>query len=242
MGVLYVVGMGPGARGTMTQDAIAAIEASDLLCGYTAYIDLIKDDYPDKAILTTPMRQEVERCEKALQAANADRTVAMICSGDAGIYGMAGLIYELAPTYADVEIVVVPGVTAAISGAAVLGAPLMNDFCVISLSDLLTPWDVIEKRLHGAGAGDFSVALYNPMSHKRTEHLRRACDILLQYRDPSTVCGWVENIGREGCNYKLMTLNELRQETVSMFTTVFIGNSQTQNINGKMITLRGYQQ
>ena len=242
MGVLYVVGMGPGARGAMTQDAIAAIEASDLLCGYTAYIDLIKDDYPDKAILTTPMRQEVERCEKALQAANADRTVAMICSGDAGIYGMAGLIYELAPTYADVDIVVVPGVTAATSGAAVLGAPLMNDFCVISLSDLLTPWDVIEKRLHGAGAGDFAVALYNPMSHKRTEHLRRACDILLQYRDPQTVCGWVENIGRDGCSYKLMTLNELRDETVSMFTTVFIGNSQTQNINGKMITIRGYQQ
>ena len=242
MGVLYVVGMGPGARGAMTQDAIAAIEASDLLCGYTAYIDLIKDDYPDKAILTTPMRQEVERCEKALQAANADRTVAMICSGDAGIYGMAGLIYELAPKYPHVDIVVVPGVTAATSGAAVLGAPLMNDFCVISLSDLLTPWDVIEKRLHGAGAGDFAVALYNPMSHKRTEHLRRACDILLQYRDPQTVCGWVENIGRDGCSYKLMTLNELRDETVSMFTTVFIGNSQTQNINGKMITIRGYQQ
>ena len=156
MGVLYVVGMGPGAKGAMTQDAIAAVEASDLLCGYTAYIELIKEEYPTKEILTTPMKQEVVRCEKALEAASEGRTVAMVCSGDAGIYGMAGLIYELAPKYPKVEIVVVPGVTAAISGAAVLGAPLMNDFCVISLSDLLTPWEVIEKRLHGAGAGDFA--------------------------------------------------------------------------------------
>ncbi len=241
MGVLYVVGMGPGAKGSMTQDAITAIEASDLLCGYTAYIDLLKDDYPEKEILTTPMRQEVERCEKALEAAEGGRTVAMICSGDAGIYGMAGLIYELAPKYADVEIVVVPGVTAAISGAAVLGAPLMNDFCVISLSDLLTPWDVIEKRLHGAGAGDFAVAVYNPMSHKRTEHLRRACDILLQYRDPSTVCGWVQNIGREGFTSQILSLQDLRDTQVDMFTTVFIGNSQTVRLSDHMVTLRGYQ-
>ena len=167
--------------------------------------------------------------------------VSMICSGDAGIYGMAGLIYEMSADYPDVEVEVIPGITAAVSGAAVLGAPLMNDFCVISLSDLMTPWEIIEKRLEGAGLGDFVVALYNPMSHKRRDHLKKACDILLKYRDGDTVCGWVQNIGREGCNSKILTLQELRTEEVDMFTTVFVGNSRTQLRSGRMVTPRGYQ-
>jgi precorrin-3B C17-methyltransferase len=241
MGVLYVVGMGPGKIEGMTLEAKQAMEASTVICGYTVYVDLLRDTYPDKEYVTTPMRQEVERCRMALDAAQAGKTVAMVCSGDAGIYGMSGLIYELLAEYSDVEIVVVPGITAAISGAAVLGAPLMNDFCVISLSDLMTPWGVIEKRLHGAGAGDFAIALYNPMSHKRVDHLSKACDILLQYRSPDTICGFVRNIGRDQQESQLLTLSELRDATVDMFTTVFIGNSQTRDLRGRMVTARGYQ-
>lgn len=241
MGLLYVVGLGPGKIEGMTLEAKQALDASSVICGYTVYVDLLRETYPDKEYLTTPMRREVERCNMALEAAASGATVAMVCSGDAGIYGMSGLIYELSSDYPEVEIVVVPGITAAISGAAVLGAPLMNDFCVISLSDLMTPWDVIEQRLHGAGAGDFAVALYNPMSHKRVDHLAKACDILLQYRSPDTVCGWVKNIGRDQQASTLLTLAELRDATVDMFTTVFIGNSQTRDLRGHMVTARGYQ-
>jgi precorrin-3B C17-methyltransferase len=240
MGLLYVVGLGPGKKEGMTIEAKAALDASDVIAGYTAYVDLVKGTYPDKDYIVTPMRQEVDRCKAALEAAAGAQTVAMICSGDAGIYGMAGLIYEMLEDYPDVDVEVVPGITAAISGAAVLGAPLMNDFCVISLSDLMTPWDVIEKRLEGAGLGDFVVALYNPMSHKRRDHLQKACDILLKYRDKNTVCGWVQNIGRDGCNSKVLTLGELRTEEVDMFTTVIIGNSQTKLVRGQMVTARGY--
>ena len=177
----------------------------------------------------------------ALDDALESKTVAMVCSGDAGVYGMAGPILQLAPEYPGVDIEVIPGVTAALSGAAVLGAPLANDFCVISLSDLLTPWPVIERRLDAAARGDFSVCLYNPASRRRTGHLRRACDILLQTRRPDTVCGWVKNIGREGQQSRVLTLAELREETLDMFTTVFIGSDATQVIDGRMVTPRGYE-
>ena len=147
----------------------------------------------------------------------------------------------MACNYKNVEIEVIPGVTAAISGSAVLGAPMTHDFCVISLSDLLTPMETIENRLRCAAMGDFEIALYNPSSKKRADYLKRACDILLEYRDEDTVCGYVMNIGRDGEEYKLMTLRELRDEQVNMFTTVFIGNSQTVIIDGKMVTPRGYK-
>ena len=165
----------------------------------------------------------------------------MICSGDAGIYGMAGLIYELRGEEDEPEVEVVGGLTAACSGAARLGAPLTHDFCVISLSDLLTPWETIEKRLECAAMGDFSVALYNPSSMKRKDYLQRACDILLCHASPETVCGVVKNIGREGEEIKTMTLAQLRDYQADMFTTVFIGNSHTRVIGGKMVTPRGYR-
>lgn len=238
---LFVVGLGPGAEAQMTARARAVLAEADVLCGYTVYVDLVAPLYPGKSILTTPMRREIERCRMALERAAAGETVAMVCSGDAGVYGMACLIYQLAEDYPPVEIEIVPGVTAALSGAAVLGAPLSHDFCVISLSDLLTPWDVIEKRLRAAAAADFCVAIYNPASHKRADYLQKACDILLEYKAPETVCGWVRNIGREGQDAKLLPLSELRSEQLDMFCTVFIGNEKTRVLNGKMVTPRGYE-
>lgn len=238
---LYVVGLGPGNREFMTEQARNALEDAELLCGYTVYIDLIRADYPDKEILTTPMTKEIERCQMAVEAAASGKTVAMVCSGDAGVYGMAGLIYEIAGENSPVEIAIVPGITAALSGAAVLGAPLIHDFAVISLSDLLTPWEIIEKRLRAAGEADFSLCLYNPSSKKRADYLKRACDILLESRNPDNACGWVKNIGRDGEEFKVMTLAELREEQVDMFTTVFIGNSSTKMLGGKMVTPRGYE-
>ena len=191
--------------------------------------------------MTTPMRREVERCEMAFEEAVKDQTVSMICSGDAGIYGMNGVMWGLKERYPDVELEIVPGVSAVISGAAILGAPLMHDFAVISLSDLLTPWEKIEKRLLCAAQADFVICLYNPSSHKRKDYLQRACDLVLQYASPETVCGVAQNIGREGEQTQVMTLRELRDTQVDMFSTVFIGNSQTKNIDGKMVTPRGYR-
>ena len=186
------------------------------------------------------MTREIERCRKALSLSQSGREVAMVCSGDAGVYGMAGPLYELLPEYPGAEIEVVPGVTAALSGAAVLGAPLTHDFCVVSLSDLMTPWPLIEKRLRCAAEGDFAIAIYNPSSRKRADYLQKACDILLETLPADTVCGWVENIGREGETSRVLTLGELREEKLNMFTTVFVGNSATKNILGAMVTPRGY--
>jgi len=241
-GKLVVVGLGPGGAQDMSGRARKAVESCDLIAGYTVYVDLLRDEFPDKEIVTTPMRKEVERCRVALDEAAAGRAVAMVCSGDPGVYGMAGLIYELAREYPPVAIEVIPGVSAANGGAAVLGAPLMHDYCVISLSDLLTPWEKIEKRLAAAADADFVMALYNPSSHKRPDYLQRACDILLAHKDPATVCGTVRNIGREGEEAHVMTLAELRDTPVDMFTTVFIGNSQTMELDGRMVTPRGYLQ
>lgn len=239
---VYIVGIGPGGAEYMTAEAMAAMERADVLCGYTVYIDLIKNLFPEKEIYTTPMMQEKERCLWALQTAQAGRTTAMVCSGDAGVYGMAGLMLQLAEGFPAVEIEVVAGVTAALSGGAVLGAPLGHDFCVISLSDLLTPWEVIAKRLQCAAAGDFAVCLYNPASKKRADYLKKACDILLAAgKSPETVCGWVRNIGREGQTKRLLCLRELREETLDMFTTVFIGAAGTKNLSGYMVTPRGYE-
>lgn len=240
MNKLFLVGIGPGSADGMTQAAKAALEQSEVLCGYTVYLDLVRQQYPDKETYTTPMTRELERCRWAIDRAAEGKTVAMLCSGDAGVYGMAGPVLELAEGKA-IEIEVVPGVTAALSGAAILGAPLMHDFCVISLSDLLTPWEVIERRLRCAAAGDFSIALYNPRSKKRPDHLRRACEILLEGKSPDTVCGWVKNIGRPGQCHGLATLKDLGSLELDMFTTVFIGASSTKNVNGRMVTPRGYR-
>ena len=223
--------------------ARAALEACDLIVGYTAYIDLVRADFPQKETLSTGMRREVDRCRAAVEAARTGKDVAVVCSGDSGVYGMAGLIYEVAQEYDPIEIEVVPGITAACGGAAVLGAPLTHDFAVVSLSDLLTPWEKITARLTAAAQADFVLCLYNPASHSRPDYLQRACDILLSAgKDPATVCGTVRNIGRAGEEAALLTLGELRDTQVDMFTTVFVGNSQTKVIGGKMVTPRGYLQ
>lgn len=237
---LYVVGIGPGEADQMTVRALRALESCDVIAGYGVYVDLVKPLLADKEYLVTPMRREVDRCRMAIDCALSGKTTAMISSGDAGVYGMAGLIYELAAGK-DVEIEVVPGVTAALSGGAVLGAPLTHDFAVISLSDALTPWEKIEARLSCAAQADLCIAIYNPSSHRRPDYLKRGCEILLRYISPETVCGLVKNIGREGEAYNVMTLGELKDTQVDMFTTVFIGNRMTRVIGGKMITPRGYK-
>ena len=239
---VYVVGLGPGDSRCLTAEARSALDEAHVLCGYGVYVDLVAPLYPEKEVFTTPMTQELERCRWALESARSGRTTALVCSGDAGVYGMAGPLLELARDYPEVEVAVVPGITAALSGAAVLGAPLGHDFCVISLTDLLTPWETISRRLECAAAGDFALCLYNPASRKRRDYLRRACEILLRHRSGDTVCGWVRNIGREGQGSRLLTLRELREEQVDMFTTVFVGSSTTILAEGHMVTPRGYRQ
>ena len=261
MGRILIVGLGPGNMELMTPAAGAAISRADVLCGYTLYLDLLKDRYPDKEIFTTPMTREMERCRWAIKKALEGRTVAMLCSGDAGVYGMAGPLILLLEEekgsndfaaerddgleedpgpWEEIEIEIVPGITAALSGAALLGAPLMNDFCVISLSDYLTPWESIEKRLRAAAAGDFSIVFYNPRSKKRPDHLQRACDILLEEKSSDTVCGWVRNIGREGQEAHILTLRELRDADLDMLCTAFVGSSRTKAVGEYMVTPRGY--
>jgi len=237
MSRLFVVGIGPGSAAGLTEQARAALEQSALICGYTAYVDLLRPIWPYKRYLETGMGGELERCRLALEAARR-QTVALVCSGDAGVYGLAGLVYGLSGEYPDVEIEMVAGVTAALSGAALLGAPLTQDFAIISLSDILTPWELIEQRLYGAAAGGFVTVLYNPGSSQRADHLRRACDILLKSRGDDTVCGLVKNAGRAEQYSRLLPLAELRDTKVDMFTIVFIGNNATRNINGKMVTAR----
>lgn len=237
---IYIVGMGPGAEEMMTAEAVAVLEQSDVIVGYHLYLDLLGARFKDKEFLSTPMRQETARCRMCFEQAEKGKKVAMVCSGDAGIYGMASLMLELKPGYPGCEVRVVSGVTAAGSGAAVLGAPLGHDFCVISLSDLLTPWETIERRLRAAAAGDFVIVLYNPSSHKRKDYLKRACRILLDRMEESRVCGYVENIGRDGTKAAICTLGELQDKEVNMFTTVFIGNSGSEVIDGRFVTKRGY--
>ena len=239
---IYVVGIGPGAYDQMTGRAIRALNESDVIIGYTVYVDLVKEYFAGKEFMTTPMKKEVDRCVLAFDEAKKGKTVSMICSGDAGVYGMAGLMYEVGENYPDVELTIIPGVTAATGGAAVLGAPLIHDFCLISLSDLLTPWEQIKARLRAAVLGDFAIALYNPSSRKRADYLQRACDILLDAGAKGTrACGYVENIGRDGETAHTCTLQEVREIQVNMFTTVFIGNSQSVIMGDKLVTKRGYQ-
>ncbi|MEW4414803.1 precorrin-3B C(17)-methyltransferase [Clostridium sp. AN503] len=241
MNLVYVVGMGPGSVRQMTLEAQQALESCDTIVGYTVYVELLRDAFPDKEYLTTPMRREADRCRMAFEEAQKGKKVAMVCSGDAGVYGMSGLMLELGGDYPDCEVQVVSGVTAALAGGAVLGAPLMHDFAVVSLSDLLTPWEKIEKRLRFAAAADFAICIYNPSSKKRADYLKRACDILLEELPEELVCGIVSQIGRDGERAEVMTLKELRDRQVDMFTTVFIGNSQTKVIHGRMVTPRGYK-
>ncbi len=242
---ITVIGMGPGCASMMTKEAEDALDQADVIVGYTVYLGLLEEKYSGKELLSTPMKQEAERCRMAFREAAKGKKVAVVCSGDAGIYGMASLMFEVGEEMREetgyFDIRVIPGITAASSGAAVLGAPVNHDFCVISLSDLLTPMELIEKRLRAAAEGDFAIAIYNPSSKKRADYLKRACDILLETIEEERPCGYVKNIGREGESYHICTLGELRDAQVDMFTTVFIGNSQSRMIDGRLVTPRGYR-
>ena len=240
--IVYVVGLGPGDPQFLTAQAQSALDAAEVLCGYTVYLELVRPFYPGKECYATGMTKEIDRCRWALETAQSGKSVALVCSGDAGVYGMASPLLELAEEYPEVTVEVIPGLTAALSGGAVLGAPLAHDFCVISLSDRLTPWEVIEKRLKAAAMGDFCVALYNPSSKGRPDYLARAVRILLENgKTPETVCGLVRNIGRAEQKSRILTLAGLENTPVDMFTTVYIGNTATKELSGRMVTPRGYR-
>lgn len=240
-GTLYVVGMGPGEKKQMTGQALEVMGRCQVIAGYTVYVDLVRGLFPQKEFLTTAMTREEERCRKAFECCMEGKNTAMICSGDAGVYGMAGLILELAQQYPGVRVRIVPGITAACAGAAVLGAPLMHDFAVISLSDRLTPLEDIWNRVEAAAQADFVICLYNPASKGRPDFFRQACSRILKYRAEDTVCGLAVNIGREGEEMEVLTLEELKDRRVDMFTTVYIGNSHTRQIGLYMVTPRGYR-
>lgn len=240
--MLYVVGLGPGSKAMMTQEAREVIEQTKTIVGYATYVRLIEDMIEGKELVVTGMRGEIDRCKKALEIAQTGKDVAIISSGDAGVYGMAGLIMDLASKQdAKVEIKVVPGVTASIAAAAHLGAPLMNDFCHISLSDLMTPWEVIEKRLHAAAAADFVICLYNPRSKGRPHHLRKALDIISQYKAGTTVVGIGKDVARPKEIDEITTIDDLDETMVNMTSIVIVGNKETYVHDGRMITPRGYQ-
>ncbi len=226
----------------MTFKAAEVIQNADVVTGYTAYVNMMKPIFPDKEYKATGMMKEVDRCRMAIEDAMSGKDVAMISSGDSGIYGMAGIIYQLADEMgADIEIDTVPGMTAASTAASVLGAPLMHDLAIISLSDLMTPLDLIMKRVDCAGIGDMIVCLYNPKSKTRTEYLNQAQGILLNHRSPETPVGIVRNAGRDDERAQITTLGDLDKADVDMFSIVIVGNSQTYVSNGRMITPRGYR-
>ena len=241
-GKLHIVGFGPGGKDHMTFKAADVIQNADIVTGYTTYVNMIKPYFPDKEYKATGMMKEVDRCKMAIEDAMQGKDVAMISSGDSGIYGMAGIIYQLADDMrADIDIETVPGITAASTAASVLGAPLMHDLAIISLSDLMTPIDLIMKRVDCAGIGDMIVCLYNPKSKGRTEYLNQAQQILLKHRSPDTPVGIVRTAGRDDEHKEITTLGGLDKAEVDMFCMVIIGNSQTYVSNGRMITPRGYR-
>ena len=238
---LYVVGIGAGGGDGMTLEAKKTLENAQVIVGYTVYAELVRKIFPDKEYFTSPMKEEARRVRKAVEMSASGKRTAIVCSGDAGVYGMASLAHEIAAEYENVEVCSVAGVSAMLSGGALVGAPLGHDFAVISLSDLLTPWEVIEKRVLLAAEADMVICLYNPSSRARRGHLAKACDAAGRFRDSKTVCAAAKNIGREGEEYSVMTLAELREYDADMFTTVFIGSSASKIVNGKMVTPRGYK-
>ena len=237
--MIYVIGLGPGRKEEMTGRALAALERCDVILGYRAYVELLRPILPDKELCASPMKAEVDRCREALELSLSGRTVGLVSSGDPGVYGMAGLMLEIAEGRTEVE--VVPGVTAASAAAALLGAPLMHDFAVISLSDLLTPWNLIERRLEAVAAADFVVCLYNPASRGRPTHFQWACDILMKHKAPETVAGWVCLASREGERKGITTLGSIRDAELDMFCTAVVGNVGTRVLDGRMVTPRGYR-
>lgn len=224
----------------MTHQAMDVLRSVDVIVGYEGYFKSLSFRGLRAEFRGSPIGAEAQRAAQALELAQSGKRVALVSSGDAGLYGMASLLLETAENLTDVEMEMVPGVTAAVSAAALLGAPLGHDFACISLSDLMTPWEVIERRLRAAAQADFVVALYNPISQRRDWQLLRARDILLQHRKAETPVGLVDRAYRPGTRIWHAALGELTGAGVTMETMVIIGNSQTRLINGRMVTPRGY--
>lgn len=242
---LFVVGLGPGAAALLTPQAREMLAAAETIAGYSLYIKLVPEELlRGKTVLDTGMRHEQERCQAAIDAALAGHTVAVVCSGDAGIYGMAGLLLELLEAQGlteSVPLTVAPGVPALCAAAALLGAPLMHDFACVSLSDLLTPWERIEQRLHAALQADFVLVIYNPRSKGRPDHLDRALEITRRYRSPQTPVGLVRKAYRPGQEVSVTPLEAFQSEAVDMLSLLIIGNSSTRSVRGRMLTPRGYR-
>ena len=244
MSKIFVVGIGPGGLDEMTPRARKAIESAEVVAGYNTYIRLIEKILGGKKIIGRAMMQEIERSHLAIEEASKGRNVAVISSGDAGVYGMAGLVLEMIldlPEENRPQLEIIAGVSAVNAAAAILGAPLMNDFAIISLSDLMTPWELIKNRVRSAAQGDFVIALYNPKSKRRVSQLAEVQKILLEFRKKNTPVGIVTNAGREGESKIISTLENFLQEEVNMFSLVIIGNSQTFVKAGYMLTPRGYK-
>ena len=239
--MLSVIGIGPGSQAMMTMEAVEALQAAEIVVGYKTYTHLVKAFTGDKQVIKTGMCKEIERCQAAIELVQAGHNVALISSGDAGIYGMAGLVLELVSKQKlDVEVRLIPGMTASIAAASLLGAPLMHDFCHISLSDLLTPWPVIEKRIIAAGEADFVICFYNPRSRGREGHLARAFELLAASKSADTPVGVVKSAGRKKQEKWLTTLGEMDFAPVDMTSLVIVGNKTTYVQDGLMITPRGY--
>lgn len=239
MGKIYVVGLGPGNKENMTFRAYDVLKNSDIIIGYKTYVDLIEGMFPDKKIIKSYMKKEVARCEETLKLALEGNIISLISSGDAGVYGMAGLMLEIAGGQVEVEII--PGITSANASASLGGAPIVHDSVNISLSNLLTDWELIKKRIDLASQGDFVITLYNPKSSGRPELINEARDIMLKHKRKDTPVLIARNVGREGENYDITTLDKMLDYEINMFSTVIIGNSNTKVLNNKMITPRGYK-
>ena len=242
MGKIIVAGIGPGSKEDITPAVLEAVREADVIVGYKYYFQFIESYVkPGCECVDTGMKKERERAEQAFMLAGQNKTVVVISSGDAGIYGMAPLIYEMKrDRQSDIEVETLPGISAFQKAASLLGAPIGHDFCIISLSDLMTPWEVIERRIKSAATGDFVTAIYNPKSHGRYWQLYRLVELFLQERSAETPVGYVRQAGREEQETKVTTLASFDPEDVDMFTVVLIGNSQTYIADGKMITPRGY--
>ncbi|MFQ5957262.1 MAG: precorrin-3B C(17)-methyltransferase [Candidatus Brocadiales bacterium] len=237
-----MVGIGPGSRADITPRALEALKSSDVIAGYKTYLNLIKDVIGDKPILSSGMGEERQRCEAALEEAAKGKVVSIVSSGDPGVYGMAGLVLELADTMKqEIPVEIIPGVPASCAASALLGAPLMHDHAVISLSDLLTPWEVIEKRIRLAAEGDFAIVLYNPKSSQRTWQIEKTREILLEKRSPTLPVGIVKDAGRQGQGVVVTTLSDMLKFPMDMTTIIIIGNSTTFVSDNFMVTRRGYK-
>lgn len=240
MGKIYVVGMGPGNKDNMSFKAYDVMSKSDILIGHKTYINLVEGMFPNAERIRSAMKKEIDRCNETLELAKSGKVVSLISSGESGIYGMAGIMLEIAID-SGIEVEIVPGITASNAGASVVGAPIMHDHATISLSDLLTDWDLIKKRVDLAAQGDFVISFYNPKSRTRTTQIVEAREIMLRHKSKDTPVAIIRNAKRDGEEYDLTTLENMLDCEINMFTVVIVGNSKTYIADGKMITPRGYK-